>query len=172
MLLHNKPAEGQEINISNYIIHSSRTFSVSEASCLDDKLYAQLFIKLVCSHLIVDPQSPRRECQRKEGCAVGHESCCTGAQPSDDALRNQHLRPLCFPGSHAPLCSCGSHGVAEAGVKLLANEVLSVPLKAYFRTGSASDRLLGSWREKAVLLSQLVSPLKNMCLSRDSKYGR
>lgn len=41
---------------------------------------------------------------------------------------------------------------------LLGNQILLVSLTADSKTGSASNRLLGSWGEKAILLSQLVSP--------------
>ena len=62
-------------------------------------------------------------------------------------------------------------GVAQAGMRLLGNEILLVPFKADFRTASASNRLLGSCGENAVLLSQLVFSF-NVFLSKDSIEGR
>lgn len=65
----------------------------------------------------------------------------------------------------------GVDGVAEAGITLLANEILLIPLKADFRTGRASDRLLSSWGENVVLLSQLIFPF-NLFLSQDGIQDR
>lgn len=102
---------------------------------------------------------------------MGHEPYALVPSPgtAPSTADSQRQCPSEEATSHG--AAVGVDGVAEAGIRLLVNEILLIPLKADFRTGRTSDRLLSSWGENVVLLSQLIFPF-NLFLSQDGTQDR